>query len=388
MRASLSHLQARPGVPPAVDEQALRLQLGKLLPRVHEAGLIWAFPYPIDEIIPLPTKKSNDAVVDSHTFKRREDEVGKSLSFIQRRSTQGLHPSLDGALLTADAGLVHVRWKVTYKIEDVASYVREVIGDKVEAAEDLIRTLVETVGIQVASELTAEEIIRTRVVHVQREMRRRINERLAAIKSGIVVTLIEMYEPTPPLQVREAFDRTQRAENAKQQRIRQAEQERTEILSEAAGAACEQVLRKLDEIEAASGQEERVRQLRAELDRILEEEVEGKAGQLMKDASAYHSVVVGRMQSDVDLYRRLLPEYERNADLLIGRLFEATRQEILDSPGVTKIYYPPECREIRVTIKRDPEESREVEKRRLEEKEFDVGKINRGPLKPFGPGTW
>ena len=29
-------------------EQALRLQLGKLLPRVHEAGLIWGFPYPID----------------------------------------------------------------------------------------------------------------------------------------------------------------------------------------------------------------------------------------------------------------------------------------------------------------------------------------------------
>ena len=35
-----------------------------------------------------------------------------------------------------------------------------------------------------------------------------------------------------------------------------------------------------------------------------------------------------------------------------------------------------------------PEEARETEKKRLEDKEFDVKKINRGPLKPFGPGAW
>ncbi|UCE61236.1 MAG: hypothetical protein JSU63_05700, partial [Phycisphaerales bacterium] len=33
-------------------EQALRLRLGKLLPGVEEAGLVWSFPYPIDEIVP------------------------------------------------------------------------------------------------------------------------------------------------------------------------------------------------------------------------------------------------------------------------------------------------------------------------------------------------
>jgi len=43
---------------------------------------------------------------------------------------------------------------------------------------------------------------------------------------------------------------------------------------------------------------------------------------------------------------------------------------------------------MRVMIKRDPEEARQEETRRIQEKEFDVGKINRGPLKPFGPGIW
>ncbi|MHC4696925.1 MAG: SPFH domain-containing protein [Planctomycetota bacterium] len=377
-------------------EQALQLRLGSLLsdyvagvdiPRVHEAGLVWSFPYPIDEIVPLPTKKSNDTMIDSNTFQRRRGEEKKALKHIHRSGGRGLHPAFDGALLTADTGLVHLRWKVTYKIDDVASYVREIVGDEVEAAEDLIRIFVETAGIQVASELTAEEIIRTRVDYVQREMLRRVNERLVGINSGVKVTLVEMNEPTAPLQVREAFERTQQAENSKQQRIREAEQERTKILSEAAGAAYEKVLETLDEIDAASGREQRVAQLRAELDRILEEEVEGKAGQLIKDAGAYHSVVVGRMQSDVELYRTLLPEYERNADLLIGRLFEQTRQGIFESPGATKIYRPVGS-QFRLKIKRDPEEARREEQRRLQEEEFDVSKINRGPLKPFGPGAW
>ena len=138
-------------------EQALRLRLGKLLPGVHEPGLMWAFPFPIDEIVPLPTKKSNELKIESHTFRRRKGEVNKPLSMIMRSPQTGLNPSVDGALLTADAGLVHAQWKVTYKIDDVSSYVSEITGDKVEAAEKLILVLVETVGIEVASELTAEE---------------------------------------------------------------------------------------------------------------------------------------------------------------------------------------------------------------------------------------
>jgi len=365
-------------------EQALVLRLGRLLPRVHEAGLVWAFPYPIDEIVPLPTRKSNSALIDSHTFRRRPDEVGKPLSFIYRGPASGLHPSIDGALLTADAGLVHVRWKVTYKIDDVSSYVREIIGDRVEAAEDLIRIFVETCGIQLASELTAEEIIRTRVDYAQSEMRRRVRERLAGVGSGIDITMVEMHEPTPPIQVRAAFDNTQRAENDKQKKISDAEQERTKILSEAAGAVYPELLALLAGMDAAGDGEDDAADRAARLEYMLEHEVEGRAGRLVKDAGAYHSVVVDMMESDLDLYKTLLPEYERNADLLIGRLFEETRQAIFDSPGVTKVYRPAGC-QFRLQIKRDPEEKRVEEERRLREKEFDVKSLRRRQPIPLGP---
>ena len=129
-------------------EQALVLRLGECLDEVHEAGLVWAFPFPLDEIVPLPTRKSNDVLIDSHTFHRREEEIGKPLSFISRGPNRGLDPVRDGALLTADAGLVHTRWKVTYKFDDVRGFVTRIAGDEVEAAERLIRTLVETIGVQ------------------------------------------------------------------------------------------------------------------------------------------------------------------------------------------------------------------------------------------------
>ena len=256
----------------------------------------------------------------------------------------------------------------------------EMAGRKIEAAEVLIQVFVETVGIQVASELVAEEVIRTRVDYVQGEMKRRINERLAEVNSGIRVEKVEMDKPTPPLQVLKAFERTQRAENDKQKRIRHAEQERTKILSETAGAGYPRLIRVLNELEKSDSEE-----LRAELDRLLEQEVEGRVGEMIKDASAYLSVVVGRMESDVEEYRTLVPEYERNAALLVERLWEQARDEIFASPGVIKLYRPAGLREFRVHIPLDPEQTRIDEEQRLQEKEFDASKLRPKRLRIVGP---
>ena len=363
-------------------EQALLLRLGHLSPIVYDAGVVWAFPFPIDEIVPLPTRQSNDLPIDSHTFSRRPDEIGKPLTFIGR-GMEGLNPALDGALLTADAGLVHTRWKVTYKFDDVRSYVSQIVGKDVEAATRLIRYLVETVGIHVAGEHTAEEMIRTRVDDVQNEMRKRVNDRLEELHSGIEVTRIEMFEPTPPIPIREAFDGTQRAENAKQKRIQDAQQQRTKMLSEAAGAAFPRVIQLLNQIDKG-GKDASAEAGRKKLDLLLTTEVEGNAGRLIKDAGAYLSVVVGRMQGDVDLYRTLLPEYERNAPLLIGRLWEQTRQEIFAAAGVIKFYRPPGC-QIRLHVPFDPEQARLEEERRLTKKEFDPSTLRPERLVPIGP---
>jgi regulator of protease activity HflC (stomatin/prohibitin superfamily) len=364
------------------SEQAMVVRIGELQAETYGPGLVWAFPFPVDELLRLPTRKSNEVLINSHTFFRREDEIGKPLSFISR-GHGGLNPSIDGALITADSGLVHVQWKVNYRIDEVRSFVREFAGDQVSAAEVLLRTMIERVGIEVAGELNAEEVIRTRVDHVQSEMRSRVNARLAALHSGVSVVQVEMNEPTPPIEVRDSFDNTQKSENEKQRQIRLAEQERTRILSEAAGATYSRLLDLQDQMDTATAEDDRER-LRRDLDRMLMEEVEGKAGQLIKDAGAYHSKVVNRIQSDVERYRTLLPEYERNPSLLIARLWEQTRDRIVSSTGVTKFYWPSGGKELRLNIPLDPEQTRMDEEIRLQEKTFDPKKLRKQHYEPVG----
>ena len=368
-------------------EQALLVRVGDLRPEVHQAGLVWAFPFPVDAIVTLPTRKSNELAIDSHTFFRARNEVGKPLSFIARGAQEGLRPTLDGALMTADAGLVHVRWKVTYKFadEDVVKYVSNIEGRQIEPAEELIRILIENVGIHLASELTAEEMIRTRVEHVQSEMRRRLNDQLAELESGVTIATVEVHEPTPPIQVRGAFDQTVSAENFKQKRIRDAEQHRTKILNEAAGAAYDRVLEQLAVLDDAAAEAPAREAAQVELDRLLQQEVEGSAGRRIKDAGAYLSQVVSRIQSDVDLYRTLLPEYKRNPSLLVARLLEQTKQQIMNYDDVIKIFRPVNT-EFRLEVPLDPEQSRVTEEQRLQEREFDVSRLRPQQYKALGPG--
>ena len=364
-------------------EQALRLHFGALEPRVYEGGLVWAFPFPVDEIVPLPTRSSNELTIDSHTFNRTEAEKTRPLAMISRSDREGLKPGLDGALLTADSGLVHVRWKVTYKIDDLIKFVTNLQGREVDAAEKLITATVESAGIELAAETTAEEMIRTRVDHVQSEMRRRVNQRLTAIGSGIEVTRVEMFEPTPPIAVRPTFDGTQRAENSKRSRIRDAEQQRTNILSEAAGSGYQKILDALEAIEKGGTPERSADEWRKEL-RLLLTSAEGEAGQMIKDAGAFLSTEVGRIQSDVELYRTLLPEYERNPQLLIARLWEQAKNEIMKSGGVTKFYRPGSA-QIRLQIPLDPEQTKLEEAKRLQTSEFDAKKLTPQKLVPIGP---
>ena len=377
-------------------EQALVLRLGALQDEVHEAGLLWALPFPIDEIVPLPSFASNTCIVKSHTFKRATNEEGKPLSFISRGMNRGLKPGVDGALITADKGLVHVQWKITFNIEDVQSYVSNIfelddvtsfvgeaeITDGTEAAVALITTMVENAAIEVASGLTADEVIRTRVDYAQSEIKHRVNAKLQELHSGILVNTVEMVEPIPPVQVRGYFEATQRAENTRQEEIHQAEQERTRILSDAAGAAYPEVVRVLDELDLAEDDLETQARLGEELDYLLTDEVEGAAGQLIKDAGAVFSETVRRMEGDVELYRTLLPEYERSPQLLIERLWLDTWETIFENPGVVTLYRPLGTQEFRLLLTRDPEQRRMEEERRLQEQKSGVSSKPEGHMVP------
>lgn len=347
-------------------EQVLVLRLGKVQGDPRNAGLVTALPYPIDELVYLPAKASTTVTVKSHTFFRNPNDVSKPLSQLSPYGG-GLNPTLDGALLTADKGLVHLEWKITYKIDEIKKYISNYFkGDSPEAAEQLIRTMVETLGIEIASELTAEEVIRTRVDYVAQEMKRRANLKLASLETGLILTGVEVFEPTPPLQVRAAFDNTQRMENLKQKQIRQAEQLAEEYLIKAVGGAYTELRSAIRELDATRDEARRA-ELLAQVDEILVNRAQGEAGRILREASSYYETMVGQMRSDIEEYQRLVPEYEEAPEMLIARLWNNAWEEILDGDGVAKIYKPLRLDQLRVIIGPDPEQRKVDERRRLQQ---------------------
>ena len=90
------------------------------------------------------------------------------------------------------------------------------------------------------------------------------------------------------------------------------------------------------------------------------------------------------MESDVERYKTLLPEYRRNPALLINRLWEETKQLVFANPGVTKFYRPPGLQEFRIKISLDPEQARAQESQRLKEKGFDRKLVRPDRFVPLG----
>ncbi|HEY3244425.1 MAG TPA: SPFH domain-containing protein [Phycisphaerae bacterium] len=339
-------------------DKAVILSFGRLKPEVYGPGLHITWPRPINEYKIVPAGRINTAEINSHWLLIHENERNTPLANLQR--TGGLHPTRDGVLLTGDKGLVHVRWQVVYHIDNVLQYVKTIKDDDIKEAEGLIRTVLEDVAIRNAATRPAEDIVYRHPKEMQDDVRRALNERLADLHTGIVLDKVDIAQSTMPIPTLQQYQQVTRAQNDKQTRISAAEADANRILNQAAGAAHEKLITRLDEREKtlAANDTAKVTALNAEIERMLSEEVGGEAGAMIQRARGQYTSTIQRMGSDLEQYRGLLAEYERSPASLINRLWEQTRKQLLSGEGVTKIHVSG-AQEIRLTIPSDPEQVRQ-----------------------------
>jgi len=338
------------------NEEAVVLRLGRLSGDVRQPGLHWAFPYPIDQVVRLPVRQSNELSLDSHWLHLRENERDRPITQIQREHG-GLKPGLDGALLTADGGLFHIRWKVIYSIEAIDRFVSRVKGTTLPDAEAIITPVLENAAFHVAAGMTADEMI-AGVSGIQDQVRARVNRRLEELQTGVRVTSLHIPESSPPVQTLAEFRSVTDAEQYKQRVIRDAEQEAANVLNQAAGGSYTVLLDAIDDYEdaVADGDAERSAAAEAQVDEILENTAAGEVGWMIAGARSYYTSAVQGIQADIERYRSMQDEFARNPTLLVARLVEDAFQEILTRPGVTKIYLPTGAKEVRVKIGPDPQQ--------------------------------
>lgn len=357
------------------NEQAVVFRLGKLQPAARDPGLSWAFPYPLDEMLEIGVT-AETLTFDSHWFHVGPEEKTASLRKLESsRGGQGLDPVHDGALLTADKGLAHVKWSLVYRITDLSKFVRNVShavdeSTRKEMTRTLIQTLLENAAIRAASGFTAAQITQTQTDAFAREVKRILNTGLEALQTGVVLTTVEIPIATVPLQTRRAFLAVTEAESRKKIEEQKADQERNDLLNKTAGAVYPKLLARLDEADAAraAGDTERLAEMEREIDRILSQEASGAVGSWIRDAEANYTRVVQGLRGDVEEYEKLVGEYEQTPRLLIERLWQETKQRVLSYPGVTKYWLPAGQKEVRIKIGPDPRARREAEIEEYKEK--------------------
>lgn len=241
------------------DEQAIVLRFGEPIggdsPEIFGPGLHFKLPL-VDEAYIVPVERQHRIEFGFRS------QPGKATVVVED------DPALDreSQMLTGDLLLVHVRWSLIYRIDDIATWLFEIKdqgGDFEQIKrdkEETIRDISRAVMRQLVGDYSLHEVLTTRVREIQDlariETEKALKER---VPTGVVITELAIRNTDVPKQAKAAFDEFNRTEpdvtrqlaeakaeqhnvtgNAEQNKklaIGRAERKRAEIVKNAVGEA-------------------------------------------------------------------------------------------------------------------------------------------------------
>jgi regulator of protease activity HflC (stomatin/prohibitin superfamily) len=344
------------------DEEAILLQFGKIKGSVIKPGIKFAFPEPINEIIRIPVKRELAIAIDSFWYYETEEE---KLSEVKRMVTGPLDPLKDGYCLTRNEGLegmtgtdyniVHSAWTVTYKIDSPMDFFEHVYvrgrqpgEDLLEAAEDTLNPLLES--------LASNAIVRTMVNYsideavkseakIADEVEAVLQDKLDQVQCGIAVTDVRANRIVWPRQVDEAFQASSKARQERDQARIDAASYKDKLLTDTGGSEAERILGQLKQPGLSQAeQEEFVAQL------------SGQVQSEISEARLYRTKVVEDAKANAEYLQRLLPEYRKNPELVLQKIYQDAIEQVLREAD-EKIFMQTReglSDEIRLILNRDP----------------------------------
>jgi len=294
------------------QEKAIVLRFGKPVgdgdKMLLSAGLHWAWPYPIDEVERVPITEIQRvrstvgwyATTDAMEAAGNEPPAGPSLN-----------PAIDGYVLTADGNIVHSRATLRYRIADPIQYVFGFMG-----GSNAVQNALNNALLHAAARFTADEILTRDIAGYNDAITRRFEQLAVAQKLGVVVEQCAV-ESKAPRQLKMIFDA-----------VITAGQNRSKVLNEARSYENQTLTR------AESG-----------------------ATNIVNLAETERKARLDALGADVERFRALRPNFERNPELY-------RQQELVKVMGRTltnvndRIYLPDRAdgksRELRLQLNREP----------------------------------
>lgn len=361
------------------NEVALRLRFGDYVgdpgSRVLERGTYLAAPFPIEQIVKVDTRPTALSLDQEFWFETGSEDTGLSRGQLQARNARPLNPLRDGSLITGDSNIVHAKWTLTWRVTDPVAFLDN-IGSKKDGAE-FVRLVAQQGIVQAVSQQTADDLLRG---IVNRELAVGLMQRrLDAARSGLSIDQLTLDKVTAPMRVAASFDAVTSAESERAGSIVSAQQQRARILGEAAGEAHQPLLVLIGAYEVAIERGDTAAAAAAQqaIDASLESlSVEGiplggQVSRVINAAKTYRTQIVERVASEAQAFRELLPQYERNPRLVLSKLWEDARENILT--GDVETFYTV-AGQLELQLNRDPALQKERQKEQLKLKQPGPGR--------------
>ena len=201
-------------------EVALILRFGKLVgntyeEQVHEPGLLFAFPYIIDEVVTVPTGNVMEQVVTTHY-------------------TSGPMTSLrsNGYVITGDENIAIISASVKYVVSDPVAYALHI-----KNIPDTISAFVSTAMVNEAAGVSVDELLTSGKDTFAKAVMERAQAKLSAIEAGVTIGTVELTTVTMPEEVRDTYEMVNSATVSANTQLEQAKQYRENLLPQAKSQA-------------------------------------------------------------------------------------------------------------------------------------------------------
>ena len=174
------------------NEVAFVLRFGRLVGNTNaeqtkQPGIHFAFPFFIDEVVKIPVEMVHEKEVLTH--------------YGANRGAISANIEESGYLLTGDNNVVLIRLTVKYKIKNAAHY--KLYSCDVEKSIDGILSAELTRAIM---QVDIDSVLTSKKAVLSAEMERNSQVLLDELKTGILITDIELTEIVPSLEVKPYFE--------------------------------------------------------------------------------------------------------------------------------------------------------------------------------------
>jgi regulator of protease activity HflC (stomatin/prohibitin superfamily) len=323
------------------NQRAVILRFGRIVGtgprRVHTAGLVLAWPRPIDEIVVVDADRVQVLEINDFMYRPAwQQDPGQALDNVD----VALDPGQDGYSLTSDANVLHTQWRVSYMVNDVISYALHV-----DNPEKAIRTALAASVVDMSARMTINQVLGEALQEFIDGVQTRLQARLDEANTGILIDSLSTPKHEEPLQTKAAFalkvEKTQGASAARQR----AERIASDKLADAAGEEGKPLaalLDKLAEAEAAREGEHDQGKI-DEIERQIEELLETASGDvaiIRGEATAYETEVVADAEAMEAMLADLGPKWREHPRVFITQLYQNAMQEVLGAAGVKFAVYP------------------------------------------------